>query len=66
MRAFGATLLPTANHLVAEAHPRLTPGVNRPVPLQLGPGQDLEASQVMTVEFFDRVEEIAVQGHQAT
>jgi len=34
--------------------------------LELGPGEDEKASQVVLVQILDRVEKIAVDGHQAT
>jgi hypothetical protein len=34
--------------------------------LQLSAGQDQEPTEIVLVEIFDRVEQIAVEGHQAT
>jgi len=34
--------------------------------LELGPGQDEETTKVVLVQVLDRIEEIAVEGHQAT
>lgn len=34
--------------------------------LQLRPGQDQKSPEIMLVEIFDRIQKIAVEGHQAT
>lgn len=35
-------------------------------PLELGPGEDQETSQVVLVHFLDGIEQIPVEGHHAT
>jgi hypothetical protein len=64
MWAAGAPLLATADRLLTEMDlgvvlPRQGAG-----PMQLGPGQDEETAQVVLVEIFHRIEQIAVEGHQ--
>lgn len=64
--ALGAIALATADLLLAEADRRVVPGSDRPGPLKLGAGEDLEPSQIMFVEVLDRIEQVAVESHQAT
>src|SRR3990170_8733988 len=66
MGTSGATGLPTSDSLLAEAHLGMIVGDECAGPLQLGPGKDQEASQIMLIEVFDRVEQIAVKCHHAT
>ena len=44
-------------------HLRVVLPGQRPGPVQLGTGQDEETAKVVLIEIFDRVEQIAVEGH---
>ncbi len=58
--------LAAPNRLFAEPYSWMVVGAQSAGLLELGPGEDEEASQVMLVQILDRVEKIAVDGHQAT
>jgi hypothetical protein len=64
--ALGATHLAATDFLLAEVYLGLDFGIHRPGPLELSPGENVEAAQLVIVEFFDRIEEVPVEGHQAT
>ena len=66
MRAFGASPFPTAHLLLSEVHLWLNVVGKVARALQLSFGEDQETSELMAVEIFDRIEQIAVEGHQAT
>lgn len=66
MWALGATHLPATDFLLTEMHFRFDFGIHRTRPLELSPGEYVESAQLVVVEFFDRIEEVAVEGHQAT
>lgn len=66
VRALGAARLATSNHLLPETHLWFGSGFHDSAPLQLGLGQYAKTSEVVFVEFLDRVEQIAVERHQAT
>ena len=66
MGALGAAAFATSHQLLTEAHIGLKTRFDCPGALQLGPRQDLETPEVVLIELFDRVEEIAVERHQAT
>lgn len=34
--------------------------------LQLCPGEDEKPTKIVLIEFFDRIQQVAVEGHQAT
>lgn len=63
VRALGAPILATPDHLSAQTHICRFGWVDDSGALQLGAGQDLKPSQTMLIKFSDRVEQIAVEGH---
>ena len=65
MRAFGAPLLPTFHHLASHAD-SLAGRLLDSGTLQLRSCEHLQTSETMFIELFDRVEQVAVYGHQAT
>lgn len=66
MRALRAAPLPASNTLLTKMDGGLGLDRETAATLQLGPGQNHESSQLVVVEVFDRVEQIAVERHYAT
>ena len=66
MGTFRATSLATPNHLLTHVDLGLRTGFDGAISLQMGAGEDLEATQPVFVEISHRVEKIAVERHQAT
>ncbi len=66
MGTSGAADLAATNCLLAKPHLGVILGLERARPLQLGPGENEETSQIVLVHFLDRVEQITVENHQAT
>ncbi len=66
MGAPGAARLATANRLLTKVDLGMVIGLQSTGSLQLSSGQDQQPAEVVLIHFPDRVEEIAVQGHQAT
>lgn len=64
--ALGAACLAASHHLLAHAHLGLGARLDRAASFQLGMGEDLETSKVVFIQILDRVEQIAVERHQAT
>lgn len=64
--AFGASLLSAPDHLLSHVHLWLAPPADRSRTLELSSREDLKTTQIVLVQFFDRIEQIAVEGHQAT
>ena len=58
--------LPQRTDLLTEVHFGMVIGLQSAGALQLGPGQDEQPAQVVLIHFPHRVQEIAVEGHQAT
>ena len=66
VRTAVAAALPASDHLLSHPDLRLVSVLNGSGTLELSPCQDLKAPQVVLIEVFDRVEQIAVERHQAT
>jgi hypothetical protein len=66
MRAFGATRFAASHLLLAKVYLRLLILGEGPGAVELRLGEDHEAAQLMVVEIPDRIQQIAVEGHQAT
>lgn len=66
MRASGASGLPAPDPLPSHTHFRFRAKRRTCDRLQLGTGEDLKPSEVVLVQILDRVEQVAVEGHQAT
>jgi hypothetical protein len=66
MRTGGAAWFATAHCLLAESDFGMVLGAESARPLELGAGQDEEASQIVLIHFFDRVQEVTIEGHHAT
>jgi hypothetical protein len=66
MRATGAARLATAHRLLTKMDLRVIFSFERSRPVKLSPGQDQETTKVVLVEIFDRVEQVAVKGHQCS
>ena len=62
----GATRLPASHRLLPEMHFGVVVRAEGTRALKLGAGQDQQTTKIVLVEIFDRIEEIAVEGHQAT
>ncbi len=54
------------NRLLAQPNPRMILGSESTRLLQLGPGEDQKASQIVLIQILDRIEKIAVESHHAT
>lgn len=63
MRALRAAVLSTPDHLLTQADVGISGGVDGARSLQLGPGENLKTTQTMLVQVFDRIDQIAVEGH---
>jgi len=61
-----ATLLAAPHGLLAQVNLRMVVRAQCTHGLKLCPGENQQAPEVVLVELFDRVEQIAVEGHQAT
>src|SRR5690606_15575959 len=59
----GAGGLAALHGLLAKSHGDVLVGSEGTCPLEMGSGQDQEASQLVVVEFPDRVEEITIEPH---
>ena len=66
MRASGAARLPTSHRLLPHMDPGMPFGAESARPLKLGTSQDEKTAEVMLVELLDRIQQVAVQSHQAT
>jgi hypothetical protein len=66
MGASSAARLPASHRLLSEMDFRVVVGTEGTRALELSPGQNEEPTQIVLVEIFDRIEQIAVEGHQAT
>ena len=66
MRALGAFLLTAPDLLLTQADVGLIAHFDGVRGLEVRPGENVQASQIVLVEVLDRVEKIAVEGHQAT
>ena len=63
MWASGAARLAATHRLLTEMDLGMVLPDQHPRPVQLGSGQDQQTSKIVLVEIFDRVEQIAVEGH---
>ena len=63
MGTSSAARLPTSHSLLAEMDFRVIVGAEGTRALELSPGQNEEPTQIVFVEIFDRIEQIAVKGH---
>ncbi len=66
MWASGAARLAATHRLLAEVDFGVVVGAESTRALELRPGQNEKPTKIVLVEVFDRVEQIAVEGHQAT
>jgi hypothetical protein len=64
VRATGAALFSASHRLLAEMYLGMIFSRQGPGPVQLGPGKDEKTPQIVLVEILDRIEQIAVEGHQ--
>jgi len=66
MWAAGATRLATADRLLAEMDLGMVVSVQGARSVQLRPGQDEQAAQIVLIEVLDRIEQVAIEGHRGT
>ena len=66
MWALGAPWLPAPDTLLAQLHLGMILCGQSSRPLKLCPGQDEKTAKVVLVQIPDRVQQVAVEGHQAT
>jgi hypothetical protein len=63
MWAPGAARLATSHRLLAEMDLGMVFALQCPGAVKLGAGQDQKPPKIVFVEIFDRVEQIAIEGH---
>lgn len=66
MGTLGATTFAASDRLLTKVNLRVLVDLQRTTPVELGLGEDHQTTQLVVVEFFHRVQQIAVEGHQAT
>lgn len=66
MWTLGASTFPAPNLLLAQVNLRLRLVGQGTRAMELRLGEDHQTSELMVVQVFDRVQQIAVEGHQAT